>query len=101
MKIMKLLYMPFDLHTPVFSVNIGFHHLQTDFEAFLIDKLAAWTIDNVFMWPNIDVFKQRGPLSVLHFDLIRSALKIMVTELYSDGLIAYLLCKFSLQLMQP
>jgi hypothetical protein len=27
MKIMKLLYMPFDLHTPVFSVNIGFHHL--------------------------------------------------------------------------
>jgi hypothetical protein len=41
MKIMKLLYMPFDLHTPVFSVNIGFYHLQTDFEAFLIDKLAV------------------------------------------------------------
>lgn len=90
-EIMKLLYMSFDLHTPVLSANIGFHHLQTDFEAFLIDKLAAWTIDNVYMWPNIDVFKQRGLWVCSNFDLIRWALGIMVTEIYSDRLIAYLL----------
>ena len=44
-EIMKLLYMSSDLHTPVLSANLGFHHLQTDFEAF-----SHWQIGCMDHW---------------------------------------------------